>query len=151
MTLSKPDRKLPVFRARIEGYEFRLPSWKDRFVMRTAPEPLGGYDFARARSTTPGAWGTPMPFSSVGPEGNGKPGLFDVPALLIAKALDAYANHRAGRARDEVRRELADVEAHNARVAAGLSDDGSSGEKTTGEKKQVEKKQPDKQEKKKDQ
>ncbi len=62
IVLAGSDLKLPVYRTRIEGYEFRLPSWKDGLALKTTSRvPPGGEDFNRVRwlATKPTAWGVP--------------------------------------------------------------------------------------------
>ncbi len=148
IALPRPDGRLPVYRLRIEGYQFRLPSWKDSFVVKGSTEPLGGSDFHRMQwqAIAPATWGSPTPFAGVGPENTSGPGLSGLPALLTGKAVQARANGKVARAREEVLQELAEVAAHNAQVAAGQADPDTDEGRAAAKKKQDEekKKQEDK-------
>ncbi len=55
---------------------------------------------------------------------------------LIKKALDARSEAAAARARAEVQQELADLAAHNARIAAGQAEDGDAAKSAADKKKQ---------------
>ncbi len=61
IALVRSSQDLPVYRLRIEGYQFRLPSWKDSFVLKTGPVPPGGVEFYRMQwlAVKPTAWGVP--------------------------------------------------------------------------------------------
>lgn len=133
---SKADVKLPVYRMLIEGHEFHLPTWKDNFQVGV-PEPPGGADFARMQwlATGPQAWGSPTPFGDSWPAVGHGPGPSERLGALINKIVGARANGRVARARAEVQQELAALAVHNARVAAGLTDDGSDTKKTADKKK----------------
>ncbi len=140
ITFSIADANLPVYRLRVEGYRFELPTWQQNFVVprSSAPQPLGGADYYEMQRliTPPQAWGS-APFSN----GDlvkmyGLSGAYGLAGVLIKKALDARSEAAAARARAEVQQELADLAAHNARIAAGQAEDGDAAKSAADKKKQ---------------
>lgn len=152
ITLPPSSRNLPVYRLLIEGYQFKAPSWRDNFAapVPPVPEPLGGSDFYRMQSlaTLPQAWGSPTPFAnSAVTDVYGVPSAGGLVGALITKGLEARRNAAATRLHEEVQQELADIAAHNARVAAGRADPDDGDAKKAAEKK---KQDAEKKKKKKD-
>jgi hypothetical protein len=151
INFSTADPNLPVYRLRIEGYRFQLPTWQQNFVLpqSSVPQPLGGADYYEMQRliTPPQAWGS-APFSNSDlVKMYGLSGAYGLAGVLIKKALDARSEAAVARARAEVQQELADLEVHNARVAAGQVDDGDP--KDAARKKAAEKKKQDEEKKKK--
>jgi len=140
-TFTMPDPKLPVYRLRVEGFRFKLPTWQQNFLPPQSSwvrQPFGGADYYEMQRliTPPQAWGS-APFS------NGEVlGMLVSQATsslavdLIKKGLDARRNGVVTRARQEVQQELADIAAHNAQVTAGQAADGSDATKAAEKKKQ---------------
>ncbi len=122
-TFSTQDPKLPVFRLRIEGYSFEMPSWQQSFVIPPSPvpQPLGGTDYDDMKRLI-----TPPDLRAI--QNRDAAGIVQASAetavalALFKKVKEARANAAVARARAEVQQELKDLEAHNARVAAGLAD-----------------------------
>ena len=145
LTLFPRNASLPVYRLIIQGYQFRVPSWRDNFPPGPrVPEPVNGSDFYRVQqlATLPQAWGSPTPFANAGvTDVYGLPSVSGMIGGLINKAVEARRNAAASRLRAEVQQELADIAAHNARVAAGQADpDDGSAKKAAEKKKQEEEK-----------
>ena len=149
-----PDPKLPVYRLRIEGFRFKLPTWQQNFLPPQSSwvrQPFGGADYYEMQRliTPPQAWGS-APFSNGDVFGMLQAQLVSAGAVgLIKKGLEARKNAAPARARAEVQQELADIAAHNAQVAAGQAADGNDAKKAAEKKKQDEEKKKQEQAKKK--
>lgn len=156
LTFTMPDPNLPLFRLRIEGYHYQLPTWQQNFVVphSPVPVPLGGSDFYEMQrlNTAPQAWGSAPFTNSDLLKMSGLSGAYGLAGALIKKGLEARADAAVARARAEVRQELADVAAHNARVAAGQPDESPDAKAAAEKKKRDEekKKQDEAKKKKKD-
>ena len=156
LSFSAANPNLPVYRLRVEGYPFQMPTWQQNFVLPTppVPQPLGGSDYYEMQrlNTAPQAWGSSAFSNSDLVKMYGLTGAYGLAGALIKKGIEARASAAAARARAEVQQELADLEAHNARVAAGLPDDGGDAKKAAEKKKldEEKKKQEEAKKKKKD-
>ena len=139
ITSTTPDPNLPIYRLRVDGYRFQLPTWQENHTLPQSSwirQPFGGADYYEMQRliTPPQAWGS-APFSNGDVFGMLQAQLVSAAAnALIKKGLEAHKNAAPARAHAEVQQELAELEAHNARVAAGLPD-GDGDAKTSAEKK----------------
>jgi len=122
---ASPKRDVPVYRVEVSAHGFRLPDWRDRMPSAPAvPQPFGGADYYEMMRliTPPEFWG------SAGMTNREVLDLLVTSAETWAarkaakKAINAYQNASKNRLHKEVQRELAEVAAHNARVAAGQGD-----------------------------
>jgi len=153
LTFTMPDPNAPRYRIEIQGYRFELPDWQTRFVIPRSPVPgpLGGNDYYEMMRiiTPPQYWGS-APFTSGDLlKMSALSGAYGLAGALIKKGIKARESAAEAQAREEVRRELAEIAAHNARVAAGQTDDDSKNAKKTDKQKQDEEKKKQEQEKKK--
>ncbi len=154
---SMPDRNLPRYRLEVEGFRrtFQLPDWRANFVIPSSPvpQPLGGSDYYEMQrlNTQPAAWGSSAFSNSDLLKMYGLTAAYGLAGVLIKKGIEARQNQEVQQIRDEVRQELAAVEAHNARVAAGQADPDGDAKKAADEKKKQEdaKKKKQEEEKKK--
>jgi hypothetical protein len=150
-----PDPSLPRYRVEIEGYrhQFKLPDWRENFRISTSPvpQPLGGSDYYEMQrlNTLPQAWGSAAFSNSDLLKMYGLSGAYGLAGVLIKKGIEARQNAAVERARAEVQQELADVLAHNARVAAGQTDGDSEAKKAAEKKKRDEEKKKQEEDKKK--
>jgi hypothetical protein len=151
-----PDRNLPRYRVEIEGFRrtFQLPDWRSNFVipLSPVPQPLGGSDFYEMQrlTTQPAAWGSSAFSNSDLLKMYGLTGAYGLAGVLIKKGMEARQNREVQQIRDEVRQELAEVEAHNARVAAGQADGSADQKKAADEKKKKQEEEEKKKKKKQD-
>lgn len=161
LTFAAPTPNLPRYRAEIEGrqipeYRFALPDWRSNFILPSSPvpQPLGGSDYYEMQRliTQPQAWGSAAFSNSDLLKMYGLSAAYGLAGVLIKKGIEARENAANERARAEVQQELADVAAHNARVASGQADGDTAAAKQAAEKKKKqdeEKKKRDEEKKKK--
>lgn len=128
LTVAAPHPDLPVYRLRIEGYPFRLLTWQDYFAVphSSVPGPIGGSDYYEMQRliTPPQAWGSAA-FTNRDVLGMLMTQVETaLTVALVKKAIEARRDAGPARAHAEVQQELAEIAAHNARVAAGQADDG---------------------------
>ncbi len=156
LTFTMPDPNVPRYRVEIQGKKFQLPTLGERLSIPKSPVqiPWGGTERADMMRLN-----TPPEFSGSAPFTNGDllkmsalTGAYGLAAALVKKAIEARASAADERERAAVQQELAEVAAHNARVAAGDPDpDGASAKAAAAEKKkQDKKKKQDEKKKKKD-
>lgn len=146
LTFTMPDPDAPRFRVEIRGHRFELPDLRQRLAMAlpksSVPVPLGGNDnYEMMRLNTPSQyWGSAPSTNGDLLKMSALTGAYGLAGLLIKKGLAARDSAAEARAREEVQQELAEVAAHNARVAAGQPDADGKDAKAAEKKKQDEKK-----------
>ncbi len=139
LTFKMPDPNVPRYQIEIQGQRtLTLPSWQQSFQLPTppGPQPFGGQDYWNMMrvNTPPQFWGS-APFTNTDLlKMYGLTGAYGLAGALIKKAIEARQSAAAARAHEEVQQELADLEEHNARIAAGQGEDGDG--KTADKKKQ---------------
>jgi hypothetical protein len=151
LSFRMPDPSQARFQVEIQGYRYRAEHFPEDFVIAKSPVPMpiGGADhYEMMRLITPPQYWGSAPFNNADLlKMWGLTGAYGLAGALIKKGIDASARARDAQLRDEVRQELEQVEAHNALVRAGLSDDGG---KKAEAKKAADKKAAEKKKKKKD-
>ena len=154
LTFTMPDPNAPRYRIEIRGYRFYLPDWQARLMIPPSPvpTPLGGIDhYEMMRVITPPQYWGSAPFTSGDLlKMSALSGAYGLAGALIKKGIEARYSAAAARAREEVQRELAEIAAHNARVAAGLTDEESKKATKTDKQKRDEEKKQQQSKKKKD-
>ena len=106
-----------------------MPDWRERLIQDLAEAQARDQSFrsdfnqAQWQATAPVAWGSPTPFSTSGmAKASGLEDVTGLAGALIKKGIEARQNAAVAKVHEEVLQELAEVAAHNARVAAGQAD-----------------------------
>lgn len=155
LTFTMPDPNAPRYRVEIQGKKFQLPGLREQMAKAVPRSPVQ-VPFGGTQRADMMRLNTPPEFFGSAPFTNGDllkmsalTGAYGLAGALVKKAIEAHASAAETREREQVQQELADVAAHNARVAAGQSDtDGAAA--ATEKKKPDQKKKKDEKKKKKD-
>jgi hypothetical protein len=124
-----PNQNQPTFKVEVQGKRWELPNLQTRMA-KAIPKmpvqvPFGGTNAADiARLNTPPEFFGSAPFT------NGDllkmealSGAYGLAGALIKRAIAAHQGAEAAQIREQIRQELAAIDEHNARVAAGQADD----------------------------
>ncbi len=154
ITLVVPDPSMPTFKVEVEGKRWQLPDLQTR-LERAIPKMAVQVPFGGTTSADMTRLNTPPQFM-------GSSGFTNLEVLSMAaaagetwlgktaikKVLEARHEAQIAQAREQIRQELAAIDEHNARVAAGQADDGSDAKKADKKKQDEEKKKQDAKKKK---
>jgi hypothetical protein len=142
-----PDPNIPRFKVEVEGKRWQLPSLQQRLAA-AIPKMAVQVPFGGTTAADMTRLNTPPQF--LGSSGFTNAEVAQLPLFavetwfgktMVKKALEARHNAESARMREQIRQELAAVEEHNARVAAGQSDGAGDDAKKADKKKQDAKKQ----------
>ncbi len=116
---------MPLFRVEIQASRFHLLDWQTNLITPPlpVPQPFGGSDYYEMMRliTPPEFWGS-APLTNREVLSLATTAAQTWAAKLAArKALEMARKARANALHNDVRQDLAELEAHNARVAAGAT------------------------------
>ncbi len=145
LTFTMPDPNAPRYRVEIQGQRaMALPGWQQNFRVPVppVPQPFGGSDYYTMQrlNTPPQYWGSAPFTNSDLLKTWGLTGAYGLAGALIKKGIEARQSAAEARAHQEVLQELADLQEHNARIAAGQADGDDDGKAAADKKKQDEEK-----------